>query len=77
MVKPSQHFPVLLSPTLATGISSDVADSVHDTNPRNNSVTKERFDHDLHTATSLMITDHHIQEWAHLRDSTDPPFYVG
>ena len=52
-------------------------DHIHDTNPRTNSVTKERFDQDLHTVTSLMIADLHIQNWTDLRVSTDPPSHVG
>ena len=37
-------------------------DSVHDASPRNCSVSKQRFDHDLNTVTSLMMTHNHIQD---------------
>ena len=35
--------------------------------------TKQRFDHDFNTVTSLMITDFHIRDRADLRVSTNPP----
>ena len=69
--------PVLLSPRLATGISSNVSVTIHDTNPRTSSVTKYGYDLDLHTVTSLMVTDRHLQDWTGLRVSTDPPFHLG
>ena len=66
-----------LSPRLATGISSNVSVTIHDTNPRTSSVTKQRFDLDLRTVTSLLVTDRHLQDWTDLRVSTDPPFHLG
>ena len=51
-------------------------DSIHDPDPRASFVVKWRFDHDLNTVTSLMITDHHIQNWINLRVSTDPSFLL-
>ena len=74
-------FPVLLSPTLSTGISSDV--SVTYLLIPFTTRTQKQFCHErrirswLHTVTSLLITDLHIQDWTDLRFSTDPPSHVG
>ena len=51
--------------------------SVHDSNPRSFSVSKQRFDQDFNTVTFLMKTDRCIQDRADLRVSENPPSRTG
>ena len=58
----------------SVGMVSDVSVtywsiSVHNSNPRNCSVSKQRFDHNFNTVTSLMEADLHIQDQADFRVS--------
>ena len=51
--------------------------SVHNSNPRSCSVSKQRFDEDFNTATFLMKTDLHIQHRADFGVSENPPSHSG
>ena len=51
--------------------------SIHNSNPRNCSVSKQGFDHDFDTVTFLMRADLHIQDRADLRVSENPPSHSG
>ena len=52
-------------------------DTIQNANPRNCSVFKQWFDHDINAITSFVVIEFHIQDWVDLRIWTNPPTRSG